>query len=89
MPECESLGSARYDQDWVKDVLPGSISESSGNFVPEVCLKYLPKNDTGDWQANETCASDWFETNTEKCNRWVFDEGERTIVNDVSSTFDL
>lgn len=82
MPECDSLQHPKYDEEWVKDVLPGSISESSQNFVPEFCSKFIFKNDS---LANATCTSEWFEHEEERCDRWVFDESERTIVNDVRS----
>lgn len=82
VPECESLEDARYDVDWVKDVLPGSTSESSGIFQPEDCSKYVFKNNNT--ISNETCPAHWFGNEEERCNQWVFDETERTIVNDVS-----
>lgn len=86
LPECESLENAKYDVDWVKDVLPGSVSDSSGVFKPEDCSKYIFKNDTIDPNElqNGTCAAHWFGSEEERCNQWVFDETERTIVNDVS-----
>ena len=81
--ECESLDSAKYNENWVKDVLPGKVSEITGLFVPEHCLRYKFENTT-----NETfegiCQPHWFSHETIPCNRWVFEEGERTIVNDVS-----
>lgn len=84
VPECESLENAKYDSDWVKDVLPGTISESSGNFIPEICSKYVYMNNSTP-REDETCAANWFESRQEKCSEWVFDENERTIVNDVSA----
>lgn len=84
VPECESVGSTSYQADWVKDVLPGAVAESSGNFMPELCFKYLPSNNTL-IEAADTCVAEMFGTEREQCNQWVFDENERTIVNDVSS----
>lgn len=81
MPECDSP-ETKFDEVWVKDVLPGSISESSGNFVPEFCSKFV-FNDSSETRMNGTCLASWFSDKQEKCDRWVFDEGERTIVNDV------
>lgn len=84
VPECESLENGKYDSDWVKDVLPGSISDSYGHFVPEICSKYAFNNDSS-YNGNQShCAARWFDHEQEKCNKWIFDKTERTIVNDVS-----
>lgn len=32
---------------------------------------------------NEKCPAEWFSTNKIRCDSWVFDDTERTIVNDV------
>ena len=84
VPECESIENATYNEDWIKDVLPGKVSASSGIFQPEICSKYIYKNETR--ESNETCAAHWFDHEQEKCNKWVFDLSERTIVNDVSAS---
>lgn len=66
-------------------MLPGKTLESSGTFQPEACYKYVFNNDSiGD--NNVTCAAHWFDHSKEKCSQWVFDETERTILNDVSLT---
>lgn len=83
VPECESLVTSKYDEDWIKDVLPGKVSESSGIFQPELCSKYVFKNDSTS-RGNDSCPAHWFEHEKENCNEWVFDKSERTIVNDVS-----
>jgi hypothetical protein len=92
IPECDQHLTLSYQQDWVKDVLPGrNISESSGNFIPENCAQYnftaivnepLPLE-------NNTCLADWFSDEVIRCNDWVFQSGERTIVNDVSVPINL
>jgi hypothetical protein len=82
--ECDSLADSKYDEEWVKDVLPGSISESYGHFVPETCKKYVYNNSLSGDSGNQSCAAHFFEHKEETCNKWVFDKGERTIVNDVS-----
>ena len=84
MPECESFENAKYDEEWVKDVLPGSISDSSGIFQPEICTKYIFKNDSTP-HGNDACPAHWFDHEEERCSQWVFDKSERTIVNDVSN----
>lgn len=80
--ECESASDARYNQPWVKDVLPGEISKSSGVFVPANCERFQFLNDT--WSPeNGSCLAHWFNHEKIACNKWIFEEGERTIVNDV------
>lgn len=37
---------------------------------------------------NGTCLPDAFDTNSEeRCDRWIFDDNEKTIVNDVRYTW--
>jgi hypothetical protein len=46
-------------------------------------MKYVYNNITSNLN-NETCPTIWFNHDTkEKCDKWIFDENERTIVNDV------
>lgn len=83
VPECESLENAKYDAEWVKDVLPGSISDNNGIFQPEICSKFIFKNDSAP-HGNDSCPAHWFDHEEERCSQWVFDKSERTVVNDVS-----
>lgn len=57
------------------------------NIQPYKCLKYHYRQANGsDTSANNTCNFEAFDVNSkEKCNKWVFGETERTIVNDVSA----
>jgi hypothetical protein len=82
VPECETLQTAKFDSEWVKDVLPGSITESYGHFVPETCTKYV-YNDSLVSDGN-ACAAQDFQHQKMKCDQWVFEEGDKTIVNEVS-----
>lgn len=82
--ECESLDNAKYDQKWVKDVLPGKISENSDRFIPEHCMRHKFDNTTNlTNRSNGLCEAHWFDHEKISCNKWVFEEGERTIINDV------
>lgn len=83
IPECDDRISLNFKQDWIEDVLPGT---NSGNFIPQNCAGYnftaivnepLPLK-------NNSCPAEWFDRSEEiRCNEWVFQDGERTIVNDV------
>jgi hypothetical protein len=80
--ECEQFETAKYEQDWLKYAVPGSIS--NGQFVPDSCYKYN-FNDTGSAE-NNTCVADLFGQQKVKCDSWIFDENEVTMVTDVSFT---
>lgn len=71
-----------YDDDWVSITVPGKMVKDI--FIPAQCLRY--KRDYNitipEWQ--DTCTKDMFIDETERCSEWVFDDNERTIVNDVS-----
>ncbi|XP_070504611.1 solute carrier family 22 member 4-like [Chironomus tepperi] len=76
--QCEEFGSAKYDQDWLQNAVPGSIS--NGKFVPDTCYKYN-FNDTG-LTGNNTCVAELFGQQIIKCDSWIFDENEVTMIND-------
>lgn len=82
VPECDNKYRPNYDEDWVQHAIPGTISQSSGHFVPEICSRFIFLNDTIT-DKKDTCPAHWFTGDQIKCNEWVFDENERTIVNDV------
>lgn len=85
MPQCEKFNDTYYNQEWIKDVLPGSISDT-GKFTPEQCLQYGLKDNINETlpSENNTCLGLWFDSEvTTRCNEWIFDEHETTIVNDV------
>lgn len=70
----------------MKDVIPGEISKSSGFFVPEHCTRYKFVNESISIAVDEkngTCLAHWFEHDKVHCNKFIFEEDERTIVNDV------
>lgn len=72
-----------YDDDCVSIAVPGKMIKDV--FVPAQCQRY--KRDYNitipEWQ--DTCTKDMFINEIERCSEWVFDEHERTIVNDVSN----
>lgn len=81
VPECDSADPI-FDEDWVPKILPGKVLESSGQFSPEVCSKYSSNNDTA-LASNSSCNPLHFTHDIERCDQWVFDPNERTIVTDV------
>jgi len=85
VPECEAANNTKYASDWVKDILPGSISDSSPeHFIPYKCSKYKFIANTSDFLLeNETCQTNWFDNEKIRCHEWVFDRAGTSIVNDV------
>lgn len=88
MPECDDPVNPTYDLPWVHHSLPGTI-DTDGIFTPEQCLRYisvkqnntlLPPQVNG---ANDTCPAEWFTKDEESCNSFVFDNYEKTIVQEV------
>ncbi|CAH1732788.1 solute carrier family 22 member 21-like isoform X2 [Aphis gossypii] len=81
IPQCDT-DNPSYNQDWLNLAIPVNNRTNE----PYKCLKYhyIPQNtNKTNISANSTCMQGAFNVNRkEKCNKWVFDEMERTIVND-------
>lgn len=67
---------------WVQHAIPGTLSTPGGHFVPDVCQRFKFSNDTTSHE-NDTCPAQWFTNEHIKCDKWVYDENEHTIVQDV------
>lgn len=64
-------------------VVPGT-HDSSGLFTPEQCNRYeLPSTDGN---SSYDCGRELPTKNVIRCNRWVYDKYEKTIVEDWSIT---
>lgn len=86
IPQCDTKDST-YNPNWLKSAVPFKTDP----FEPQKCLMYhysVPQNNSGTYAiVNSTCNPEAFDTHFEKkCEKWVFDESELTIVNDVSRT---
>lgn len=79
-----------YDQPWVHNTVPGT-TDSAGLFTPDQCLRYaIPTAQTNTSiirynspiavDGSYECGKELKEHNKMKCDRWVFDTGEYTIV---------
>lgn len=82
VPECETAETAQYDTAWIQHAIPGTFSNPDGNFIPDVCQRYKFSNDTASHES-DTCPAQWFTNEQIKCDKWVYDENEHTIVQDV------
>lgn len=85
MPDCDS--ELKYQNDWVQYAVPGKLN-SKGAFIPQQC-NYFARNYTVQLPENGVCYADMFTDTVDKCDMWMFEEGERTIMNDVSRKFNL
>ena len=86
MQSCDDPIAPKYDEPWVLHAVPGTI-KGRDTFVPNQCDLYelaQPNNDSVHIGSSNECPAEWFSTKIATCESWVFDENERTIVNDVS-----
>lgn len=82
IPQCDT-DNPTYNPDWLNQAIP--FKENSNE--PYKCLMYRfePRTNRTGISANSTCNPESFNLSSKmKCNKWVFDKTERTIVNDVS-----
>lgn len=83
VPECDDPRNPNYNEPWVHNVIPGK-TDSSGLFEAAECERYeLPHNTINE---SYECYRDLPYKRVMKCNRWVFDPNEKTIVEDWSIT---
>lgn len=85
VPECDNPNQLQYNEDWIQHAIPGK-TDSNMLFKPEQCTKYLYKNETTHqeyFKSNDTCDTYYFSDDTTTCNEWVFEDGDRTIVQEV------
>ncbi|XP_027853755.2 solute carrier family 22 member 21-like isoform X2 [Aphis gossypii] len=81
IPQCDDIENPEYKPTWLERVVP--FNEKT--IEPYKCLKlhYQPIINGTVTSTNGTCNYDAFDRNSkEKCNKWIFLETERTIVND-------
>jgi hypothetical protein len=85
IPGCDD-DDTKFNENWVDDILPGSLSSSSCSANGELemcsCTRFKKRNDT-----QHECQRDSFFKETEKCDQWKFDNNERTIAHDVITKF--
>lgn len=83
VPGCDDANNPNFDEPWVSAVVPGQ-HDSSGLFTPEQCKRYeLPSTDGN---SSYICGRELPDKNEIRCNRWVYDKYEKTIVEEWSIT---
>ncbi|KAG5886492.1 hypothetical protein JTB14_014675 [Gonioctena quinquepunctata] len=85
IPECEDPHDTSFTVPWMDWAIPHEASDNQVIGVKaDTCLRYAPRNIS---ELNTTACSKYSFTETvEKCSEWIFDENERTIVNDWNIT---
>ncbi|XP_059619885.1 solute carrier family 22 member 3 isoform X2 [Phlebotomus argentipes] len=89
VPNCDDPIDPIYDESWIDYAVPGS-TDSRGIFTPEQCQLFVQDNSTLSRQHSlttfEQCPPNIFTSHIEECNQWVFDQSERTIVQEWDIT---
>lgn len=77
MPNCDNNEFPSYNEQWTQHAIPLTAENQLAQCE---MFEQIPNE-------NETlllmCPAEWFSSNKIKCDNWVFDKNERTIVNDV------
>ncbi|XP_060819832.1 solute carrier family 22 member 21-like isoform X1 [Bombus pascuorum] len=75
VPECENPLNTKFDESWVPDSVP-NVSEMSK------CNRYVVQNHTG------VCTNQTFTNATQKCDSWIYDPSENTVLSEWDLTCD-
>lgn len=88
IPECDDPKNPVYDQPWVQNVIPGK-KDTTGLYVTKHCDKFKEMPVNFSKIARDKCydRNSYNHTETVRCKDWVYDEFERTIVQDVNEIF--
>ncbi|XP_060656408.1 organic cation transporter protein [Drosophila nasuta] len=95
--ECEVQDQTQYQTDWLDHAIPGTRNKH-GYFTPgDMCRRYAPNSTANNWQPWEHPESQWKETQecnpslflteqTQRCQQFVYEFGEYTIVQEWQLT---
>lgn len=84
MPGCDDANNPNYNEPWVSAVVPGT-TDSNGLFVPEQCMRYELPN-VNNSSPSYVCGRELPTKEVIQCDRWVYDQYEKTIVEEWSIT---
>lgn len=86
VPECDDPVKPKYDQPWVHSTMPGTV-DSNGLFTPEQCIRYeIPHGSNDGVNQTYECGREIPNKRQVTCDRWVYDEYEKTIVEEWTIT---
>lgn len=83
MPGFDDANNPKYNEPCVNVVVPGT-TDSNGLFTPEQCKRYEIPNEL--YNSTSFCEHDIPNKQNITCNRWVFDQYEKTIVEEWTIT---
>ncbi|XP_066992268.1 solute carrier family 22 member 4 [Anabrus simplex] len=85
IPECDGNNTA-YRPEWIQNAVP--MEQRAGMEIPHRCLRYEVVNITSEsGSGSEYCPAQLFDnTSTVRCDEWIFDGNEYTIVNEWNIT---
>ncbi|XP_049308470.1 organic cation transporter protein isoform X1 [Bactrocera dorsalis] len=87
IPQCDDPIEPQLHAHWLANATPGSY-DKHGHFTPENCYRYKAVDDniTDVYHISE-CPKEFFNQNIrERCYSWVYDDDERTIVQEWQLT---
>nr|XP_023022775.1 organic cation transporter protein-like [Leptinotarsa decemlineata] len=86
IPECEDQLDTSYNVPWMKWAIPNKISEDQVIGVKtDPCSRYIHENESSEFNST-VCTEKSFTNTTVACSELIFDENERTVVNDFNIT---
>ncbi|XP_036333324.1 organic cation transporter protein isoform X1 [Rhagoletis pomonella] len=97
IPQCDDPDAPSLHEPWLPNAVPGTY-DKKGHFTPENCFRYQANNtlalvanevsriyNTSE-EASECPKSDFNHNGRERCNIWVYDDQERTILQEWELT---
>ncbi|XP_069690686.1 organic cation transporter protein [Periplaneta americana] len=85
VPGCDDEENASYSAPWLPEVIPPSEQENSAwsnTYTPDQCFMYTPESNFTD----NSCALGHFSNDKVKCDSWIYEDNERTIVGEWNIT---
>ncbi|CAK9832328.1 Solute carrier family 22 member 21 [Anthophora retusa] len=76
VPECEDPSDTVFNTSWLLDSVPDMTEMSK-------CTRYVVRNHTG------VCTNQTFSNATRKCESWIYDSSENTILSEWDLTCDI
>ena len=84
IPQCDDALHPQLNAPWLSNAAPGK-NNKNGFFTPDNCNKYQVNSSFVTESLAESCPAEMFNKEiSERCFQWVYDEEDRTIVQEVS-----
>lgn len=87
VPGCDDERNPHYLAPWVPEAVPPAEQDTelgaSTEYKPDQCHMYTPDSNVTDM----SCPLGHFSRDTAKCDAWVYEDHERTIVGEVCGPY--